>query len=160
MSRYEKKYKQYTHGVPTYPSLLEALQEYEFKKLDEMKGEMAFKFYGWLFEPEAMNENQSYTWKKKGTSGENNKVLVWPYLNRIVYSARLYEGLNISSRKIILEARRQGIFWRGDDIKTFINLIEATKEFRNLSPEKKEASKKGILKNSKKLLNNIKIIFI
>jgi len=81
-----------------------------------------------LFEPAKPHEKKNEL---------RNGGLDWPYGNRIGFMARAFIQLPQVSREIIITARRDGIFWRGDDIEFFNTVIDETHDYRGLTPEEK-----------------------
>lgn len=59
----------------------------------------------------------------------------WPYAERAVYCLLKYLALPAEFQKIIIAAREDGIYWRGDDFEFFRKVIDETITMRDMGRE-------------------------
>ena len=67
-------------------------------------------------------------------SGEGSRW-VCPYHSRILYTLSIFLRLSVSDQRIVVAAREDGIFWRGDTIKFFMLVIDETQRMRKIGVE-------------------------
>ena len=108
-----------------------------------MKGYPAIEYYGKLFEKEKQSESKR--------PGKNNGV-EWPYAARVIYLARKFRSLNEIARQLVIDARRENIFWRGDDHDMFNTIVTETLAYRDLEPFEKANYKKRLMVMAKSLM--------
>ena len=58
-----------------------------------------------------------------------------PYHSRILYTLSIFLRLSVSDQRIVVAAREDGIFWRGDTIKFFMLVIDETQRMRKIGVE-------------------------
>lgn len=101
-----------------------------------METDSAIGFFTKTFQPSQYDEGKRMM-----------KVSVnWPYANRIIYLARCFLKLSEDHQKYIIDAAKQKIWWRGDNIENFRLIVEETVDFRQLSKQEKEVYRNRIFK--------------
>lgn len=136
--------------MPKDPTLFEYLHHVDLKQLDEMGGVLIHSFYEDLFEPQANKECQGYKWKKTAINEKPEQVIEWPYAQRIIYLAKKFERISPTDRNYIIRLRKEGIFWRGDDVIMFRAIVDEIKKYRRLDPLKKGQYKRDVMKEAKR----------
>lgn len=99
--------------------------------LSLMNGCSPAVFYVKLFESEGINESK---YKVNRLGGE---VVLWPYSYRVLTCALAFQSLNDDERSLIIEARRENIFWRGESIENFKRYIKESRLYRELEIDDK-----------------------
>jgi len=107
-----------------------------------MKSRLPLEYWQALFEKEKHIES-----KKPG----KNNGLEWDYAKRLVYLARKFKSFSDKHQNEIIGARKEKIFWRGDEPDFFNTVITETILFRDLEPVEKENYKKRLMVVSKSL---------
>lgn len=100
------------------------------------------EYFSKLFEREKTNEVKR--------PGKDNG-LVWLYAERIVYLARKFISTADDFKKLIIDARRTKIFWRGDEYDFFTKVVTETILFRDLEPKERDNYKKRIMTVAKSM---------
>jgi len=86
---------------------------------------------GWflhLVEPEHRTERP----KEQSLRKKDGGTWLWPYAERIKYLLRKYLMAPLELQQLVVAAREDGIFWRGDDYPDFICVIDETEKMRDL----------------------------
>ena len=77
-----------------------------------------------LIEPEHRTERPQEIRTKTGAYWR------WPYADRVVYMLRGYLAASESLQRLVVAAREDAIYWRGDDEPFFIGVINETEKMR------------------------------
>ncbi|MBL1265724.1 hypothetical protein [Candidatus Methylomicrobium oryzae] len=91
-------------------------------------GSKPLNFWQRLFKPEHISEK-----KRPVKSGVD-----WPYANRLGFLARKFATLTPAEKEIVIAARKDQIFWMGDEIEFFNTVIDEMHDYRDLDPEQQE----------------------
>ncbi|QWF71941.1 hypothetical protein KEF85_05645 [Methylomonas paludis] len=75
----------------------------------------------------------------------------WPYAERLVYLAREFIKLDERSRRYVLKAAAAQIWWRGDDMQRFQNIVQAHLRYRSLNPEQRLEYRRRLMQAAKGL---------
>ena len=105
-----------------------------------------------LLEPEKKDEHPKQVQVVGNNRDDNGYRWVWPYALRVKECLLKYLTLSDDDKKIVTAARADNIFWRGDDIKFFLDVIEETMimrdigvaEYRKRCIEKMKTLKMGV----------------
>ncbi len=62
------------------------------------------------------------------TNKNGEKVWETPYHDRLLYTLRKFLKLSKAHQLYIIENTKEGVFWKGDDIDTYIKIVEETKK--------------------------------
>jgi len=81
-----------------------------------------------LVEPEHRTERP----QQVSGRGKQASSWRWPYAERVQYLMRVYLGAPIELQQLVVAAREDGIFWRGDDYVFFVRVIDETEKMREL----------------------------
>lgn len=95
----------------------------------------AVKYLLGLFEPADEHWERPVT-EVGRYSGEPHTQ--YPYVDRVRYLTRKYIGATKDTRKLIAAAREDGVFWRGEDERTFAAVIHETMSYRQVSDDPEE----------------------
>jgi len=79
-----------------------------------------------LVEPEHRTERPQEIRNKSGQSWR------WTYADRVLYLLRKYLVAPLELQQLVVAAREDGIFWRGDDYPFFVCVIDETEKMRDL----------------------------
>lgn len=145
-----KKYKdEQSGGDVSVSSIGMSLHDYLIAYAPDVIGSMTFmqnmppvEYFSRLFEKEKRSEE-----KKPGKNGG----LVWPYAERIVYLARKFIAIPDDFKKLVIDARREKIYWRGDEVDFFNKIVTETILFRDLEPEERANYKKRVMAVAKSM---------
>ena len=67
-------------------------------------------------------------------SGEGSRWIC-PYHNRVLHSLSIFLRRPASEQRVIVAAREDGIFWRGDSIIFFMRVVDETTQMRKVGVE-------------------------
>lgn len=101
-----------------------------------MKSVPAVEYFARLFEKERKSES-----KRPGKNGGVD----WPYADRLIYLARKFRSLSDDHKNLVITARIENIFWRGDDHDRFNTIVTETILYRDLNPIEKANYKKRLM---------------
>ena len=77
----------------------------------------------------------------------------WPYRDRVLFCLRKFKSLPEVEQQTIISARKDKIYWRGDDLDFFMRVIEETEKMREMGIDKYKAQAmkqlNGITRNGK-----------
>lgn len=84
-----------------------------------------------LFEKQANDEKVTLktTLSKTGTV---KKIFVWPYAERVKYLLLKFLSSDHRLQNLIVAAREDNIFWRGDEFDEFVTLIDQYEKMRSM----------------------------
>ena len=74
-----------------------------------------------------------------------NASLRWPYAERLVYLAREFIKLDERSRQYVLKAAAAQIWWRGDDMQRFQDVVQAHLRYRRLDSGQRAEYRRRLL---------------
>jgi hypothetical protein len=89
-------------------------------------GSQAVTWFLNLVEAEHRTERPAEVITKQG------KSWVWAYAERIKYLLRKYLMAPLELQQLVVAAREDGIYWRGDDYPFFIIVIDETEKMRGM----------------------------
>ena len=107
-----------------------------------MKSVPAVEYYSRLFEKEKHHES-----KRHGKDG----AVLWPYAVRIIYLARKFRTFSDQHKKLVIDARVEKIFWRGDEPNNFDTIITETILYRDLTDDEKKNYQRKIMAVAKSM---------
>ncbi len=94
--------------------------------MDELKADLKIDWFLGLVEPHQKEE------APRTSAVGGKRIWVWPYMARMEMLLRKYLSCDETFKQIIIGARADGIFWRGDDQEFFINVINETERMRKI----------------------------
>lgn len=59
-----------------------------------------------------------------------------PYVRRLSYTLSKFLSLNENDQRLIIAAKEEDVYWRGDDIDFFMNLVSETQRMRKIGIQK------------------------
>ena len=102
-----------------------------------------------LLEPERKEEHPKQVQVVGNGREDNGYRWVWPYALRVKGCLLKYLTLSNDDKKIVMAARADNIFWRGDDIKLFMDVVEETMIMREIGVTAYRKQCLGKMKNLK-----------
>lgn len=91
-------------------------------------GDQAVEWFLNLIEPEHRTERP----KEQSSRKKDGGTWLWPYAERVKYLLRIYLAAPRELQQVVVAARDDNIFWRGDDYPFFISVIDETEKMREL----------------------------
>jgi len=70
--------------------------------------------------------------KEQSSRKKEGGAWVWPYAERVKYLLRKYLMAPLELQQLVVAAREDKIFWRGDDYPFFVCVIDETEKMRGL----------------------------
>jgi hypothetical protein len=79
-----------------------------------------------------MPGQKPYEAVRQTSTVKGTKFWIWPYADRMKYLARKFFDADTDLQNFVIAARQDRIEWRGDDMKTFLMIIEETEEMHRI----------------------------
>lgn len=117
------------------------------RKRPEKMPESAFEAVSWFIRlVEGQWWGESLREKPVNTGG---MVWIWPYADRVKYLLNIFLKADKKLQELVISAREDKIFWRGDDFEFFVGVIDETEKMREA----------GIVKYKKQAIASMKHAF-
>ena len=92
------------------------------------QGDHAVEWFLNLVEPQHRTERP----KEQSSRKKDGGTWLWPYAERAKYLLRKYLEAPIKLQQVVVAAREDKIFWRGEDYPFFVCVIDDTEKMREL----------------------------
>lgn len=83
---------------------------------------------------------------------KNKEFYVWPYAENAKYLLKKFLNGSFELQTIVVAAREDGIFWRGDELDNFYKIIDETEKMRTMGIAE---YKRQALRSMRNLLNSV-----
>ena len=100
-----------------------------------MASASTLEYFKRLFEQQKSGEQQSM----------GKSIVIWPYATRLIVLARAFRALTQDQQQFVVNARKEQIFWRGEDLGFFNTVITETILYRDLDENEKAAYRKKLM---------------
>lgn len=137
------------HAMPTIDTLKSEIKELGLRNDPE--------WYLKLLEKHKPEEAPRKVQARSDKSKSGGSLWQWPYRDRVLFCLRKFKSLPEVEQQTIISARKDKIYWRGDDLDFFMRVIEETEKMREMGIDKYKAQAmkqlNGITRNGKHAAN-------